>query len=224
MSKLNNPKGLLSLTQAAKALGIDQKTLQRARKRKPPLPTRPGKRGAVLVDLEETRRYLESQGLGRVGRQPAAVEALRGEQEDGGAAVEAPSSTESELSESEVKAIAALLDGLDGSVEKVLHLAKSVPGATVRKLSALGKARKDLADAEKQEIEVAKRRGAMLDAEDVERGRVQRVMLVKQGLLALPNKLAARIAGRTPEEVREEVAQEVDALLRQFAEDFERLG
>lgn len=213
--------GLVSLSDAAKELGVDRKTLARARKRQPPLPTHgKGPRGAEMVRVAEVRAWLEAQGLGQTGRQSAVVEQLREAQPVAapGAAPAAPAPDAAKLSAEDLTDLGEVFDGLDG-VERALR----VRPEAVKKLSAIAAARKELADAQKKELEIAQRRGQLLDAGEVERGRVQRIMVVRQGLLGLPAKLASRLVGRAQEEIQAELDAEVDTLLRQFAEEFEKL-
>lgn len=219
----------VSMSECAKQLGIARKTLQRHRKRVPPLPTHGEEnRGDVLVDVEEVRAYLERNGLGgAAGRRSRVVEALAAAQAaDGPAAPMAASPIASTpaaapppaLSLEEQQTVGELFAGLDG-----LKSALGASPESMKKLVAVAAARKEWADARKRELEVAQRRGELLDAAEVERGRVQRVLVVKQGLRAMPAKLAARLVGRTSEEIHAEIEAEVDTLQRAFSEEFAKL-
>ncbi len=59
--------------------------------------------------------------------------------------------------------------------------------------------------------------GELHDRAECERGRLQRIATVRSGLLALPGKLSARLAGREPHEIDAEVTREVTHLLAQFS-------
>lgn len=59
--------------------------------------------------------------------------------------------------------------------------------------------------------------GRVLRKDEVENGRLNRIATVKAGLLALPGKMAARLAHRDALDVQRELAAEVLALLRAFA-------
>jgi len=230
---------VMCLTDAAKALGIDRQTLHAARRRNPPLPVLPdrGPFNAVMVRVPEVRAYLEANALGwGRGRRPRAVELTReaqpaeppaapaGDTPPQPEAAPAPHGPRAaapgppKLSADEQRDLAEAFEGVDG-IDRALRL----PPDALRKLSAVAAARKELADAAKRELEVAQRRGDLLERAEVERGRVQRILVVKQGLTALPAKLAARLVGRTQEEIQAELDAEVDTLLRAFAEEFAKL-
>lgn len=59
--------------------------------------------------------------------------------------------------------------------------------------------------------------GRVLKKDEVENGRLARVATVKAGLLALPGKMAARLAHRDALDVQRELQAEMLALLRAFA-------
>lgn len=219
----------VSLSKFAEMRGIDRKTLARARKRTPPLPCYPGKRGQpVEVDPDEAGAWLEANGLGKPGRQPKTTELLREAQKAPAGPVAASASappgqasTPSQpepLTAEEHAALGEAFGGID-AVKAALGLRPEA----VKKLSAIAAARKEFADAQKREHEVAKARGQLVDTAEVHRGRMKRVAIVKQGMLAVPQKLAARLVGRTEDEIRDELQGEMSSLLRLFSEEFSKL-
>ena len=74
-----------------------------------------------------------------------------------------------------------------------------------------------LAERHKFALDVAKK--AVVSVQEVNDGRLRRVMAVKAGLLALPGKLAQRLALRPAPEVQAELEREVHQLLEAFSQD-----
>lgn len=81
------------------------------------------------------------------------------------------------------------------------------------------KERKLFWDACKSEIAVRTSLGEMLPVEEVQRGRVRRVEVVKAGLLSLPGRLSDRLVGMDSIEIHQALNQAVRRVLKQFAED-----
>lgn len=77
--------------------------------------------------------------------------------------------------------------------------------------------KKELALAQKHEIELRRREGELLEREEVERSRLERVLACKANLLALPGKLAPRLAGRTTVDIHTELELEIRTVLEEFA-------
>ena len=90
------------------------------------------------------------------------------------------------------------------------------PVVTAEDLAA-ARLRKELALAEKHEIQIAKLKAELLDAGDVERDRVRRVQVVKARLLQLPMTAAPLCAGRDEAEIQRIIEVEVRQLLEDFA-------
>lgn len=90
------------------------------------------------------------------------------------------------------------------------------PVVTAEELAA-AKLRKELALAEKHEIQIAKLKSELLDADDVERERVRRIEVVKARLLQLPMTAAPLCAGREAEDIERILEEEVRQLLEDFA-------
>lgn len=209
----------LPLRDAAATLGKHPTTLERALRRTPPLPARKHG-GAWVVAVDEARAYLDRNALGRGKGRPPKVDVLLRDEPgstpppagDAPAGPQGPPGALPALSDEDRRLLGEVFGGDLGALE--------VRPDAVRRLVAIAEAKKANADAEKRVLEVQARRGELVSRAEVERGRVQRILIVRQGLLALPGKLAARCAGRTQEEVHEEIAAEVDSLLRQFSEEF----
>lgn len=72
-------------------------------------------------------------------------------------------------------------------------------------------------DAQRKERIERTAMGQLVPVDEVERGRIQRIAIVKTGLLSLPGKLAARLANREAPEIQAEIEREVIGLLAQFA-------
>ena len=80
------------------------------------------------------------------------------------------------------------------------------------------KLRKELALAEKHEIDLEERRGELLPRAAVERERLARIAAVKGALLAMPGQYAARWASiNDPGAMEREIAAAVEVLLREFS-------
>jgi hypothetical protein len=93
---------------------------------------------------------------------------------------------------------------------------EAVAEATTMDLAA-AKLRKELALAEKHELAVARVKGELLDAEEVERDRVRRVSVIKARLLQLAATAAPLCAGRDEGEIERIITEEVLLLLADFA-------
>jgi phage terminase Nu1 subunit (DNA packaging protein) len=74
-----------------------------------------------------------------------------------------------------------------------------------------------LAERHKLSLDIAKR--AVLPVAEVMEGRLQRIAVVKAGLLSLPGKLAQRLAMRSAGEVQVELEREIHQLLAEFAKE-----
>ena len=83
--------------------------------------------------------------------------------------------------------------------------------------------RKKNAEAEAKELAVAGKKGQLVDRAEVQAKGVAAVLLLKRSMEVMPAKLAARLVGRTREEIHEELAAEVDSLLRMFSEEIRKL-
>jgi len=84
---------------------------------------------------------------------------------------------------------------------------------------ASAEARWRMARAQAEEIRLAQLRGTLLDREDVERGRVARLVAVRRRLLALPRSAAPILAGLTPREIEAWLDGWARDAIRAFAEE-----
>lgn len=81
----------------------------------------------------------------------------------------------------------------------------------------IAKVRKVFAEAVLREMEVSKRRGELLEASEVEEGRLQRIFAVKREMEALPARLAPRLVGLEEPEIEAALREAVVGLLETFA-------
>ena len=81
----------------------------------------------------------------------------------------------------------------------------------------LQKVRAARAGADKAELGLKVRRGELLGAGDVERGRLERIALVTAALEVMPGKLAPELVGRDALAIQSRIAAEVRAIREGFA-------
>ena len=77
--------------------------------------------------------------------------------------------------------------------------------------------RKEKALAERYEMDLAERRGEMIDRTVVAEERVRRILAVKTGLLGLVEACPAECENKSAAEIREVLESRIHAVLRQFA-------
>lgn len=219
---------MMNMSEAAKSLSLSTKTLQRWRKR-PGAPFREAD-GRVEVDVDELRRWADGQGLsGGAGRPFGALS-------DPGAGLggpDTPADPAAGPSPTDTPAPGDAPVGGDAAAETPAEIERRVRAevegellgvnATLRQDLARVELRRRELDAEAKALALQERRGRLLDAAEVERGRVQRILVVKKGLESLGARLASVLPGVGPEEVRQTIDAEVDSLLRQFVEEFRPL-
>jgi len=212
------------------------------------MPCRKAAKGpAVLCDLDEVRAWAAERGYGTpgppTGVQRALAEAQAGEA-DAAPLCSSRASAENKatlaihlgdpdkppsgvkgvakavgLSQVDVESIAAMLDNLDGTAGSVLALANKIPPPMLARVAALGKARKDTAEADKRELEVQQKRGELVSRVDQDAVETARMRHVKLSLEALGAKLGARLQGITgPRAIARVVDSEVQALLMAYYE------
>ena len=176
----------------AEAAGVTVSTLLKWRKLG--LPFEKDARKRVWYDPEAVSEWLEENGrTGRPGR-PSLVQTMKREK------------------------YARKLAG-EPEPEPLPRLTPSpdvVTEATTMDLAA-AKLRKELALAEKHELAVARVKGELLDADEVERDRVRRVSVIKARLLQLAATAAPLCAGRDEGEIERIITEEVLLLLADFA-------
>jgi hypothetical protein len=228
----------------AEALGQSRRTIQRWMKRDGyPVDE------AGLADVEEVRAWAEREGLlGRAqedGR-PTAVDRLgsgepppvlrlvppaaagpapgaRGGDEDGAAAVPVPPAARArggdrlaDLGDDERAALATLVDG---NPEALINLAATIDLGLLKRLAAMGKTRRELAEAERREMDNRRVRGDLVLLDDVRRWWGGHVTAAKAVLQALPGKLAPSLSGRPVEydEAYTTIEREVEASLHSLS-------
>jgi hypothetical protein len=89
--------------------------------------------------------------------------------------------------------------------------------AKAKRAMVLARLRKEIALASRYERENREREKQLLELDEVERGRLERIAFVKAGLLALPGKLAARLATREAREIEVLLEEAVTDLLTEFS-------
>jgi len=87
----------------------------------------------------------------------------------------------------------------------------------LRKQRLRAQIRKDIAQAERYEMELQIRRGELLDREDVEQGRLDRVAFARAVLLGGPARLAPDLVGLGVEEIEQQLSAWIDEALKELA-------
>lgn len=205
---------------AAEALGKDRKTLQRWT-RKPGCPLEAG----GTVEVEELRAWALAAGLlERTQADGPRTEAERLTAELAPAkptlklAPQEPKTALDDLTEDDRDGLKALFDG-DG--ERVLALARrgKLTPELLKLGAAAGRTRRELAEAERRELENRARRGELVPLEEVQRHWRGQIEVVKGHFQALPGKLAPRLIDRTYDQVYAALEGELHGLLEVFAQD-----
>jgi hypothetical protein len=108
-----------------------------------------------------------------------------------------------------------LLRGLSPSAAEPVPDVMSEPGAQVDAQDTLSywSKRKERALAERYELELARRRGEVVDIEECRRQLEACFGIIRERLLTLPGKVADQLAGRTRDEIFLILAREVDETL-----------
>ena len=184
----------MPIGKAAEVLGRAPRTLSAWRRRGLPIVEERGR--VVLVDVDVVAAWVEANGLGRRGR-PSAVDVAR--------RVEARRQPAAPGQAGEAD------DELEGGDVDDLPLDEQLVRAKLRKERAL---------AEKHEITNRKAIGDLLSKDEVQRRWLERVRFVGAGLLALPGKLASRLANRAPREIELELDRAARELLEQFSREW----
>ena len=73
------------------------------------------------------------------------------------------------------------------------------------------------AKAERAQIELRKLKGEYVSFEDVQTGRLLRIQTLKNALLLLPARISPRLEGMTRQEIRIELSESINELIRSFA-------
>lgn len=191
-----------SMGELALELDLDRKTLSRWRARGAPFVER-GRR--VEADRDALKAWASSNGLyGEPGRPHGSLTGCVGP--DAKAEV-------LEQTGAPIPVVVATAERVDEELGKAGD-GEGVTGAMKRQL-AEAEARKRIATAERMELDLAAKKGRLLDAAEVQRGRLARIAVVRKGLLALPAKLA-RLPG-APATLERAAMSEVEALLEEFS-------
>ena len=67
------------------------------------------------------------------------------------------------------------------------------------------------------DIELKIKQGKLLDAEEVEAGRIKRILAVKRLLLSLPRSLAAKVRGKPQRQAQKIINDEIEDVVRVFS-------
>lgn len=105
------------------------------------------------------------------------------------------------------------------SLAKRLNLDPGSEGESLTIEQAKAKLRKDLAAAEKAEMELERLRGELLDAEEVKQGQLDRIARARAVLLGGPASLAPDLEGLAQDEIEERLRDWVHQSLMELASD-----
>lgn len=195
--------------------------------------------GSTSVDVLERRRRLTSLALSLVSSKAEVVAALAKKLAATKAAIKrdldaliaaadapepppvapappAPEEALGQLSTADREALEALVSGDRGVL---IDLAARVDLALLRRLAVMGRTRREIAEAERRELDNKARRGEFVAIEDVKRFWSSQVSLVKERLSALPGKLAARLEGLDYDGRYALLDEEQHGILAQLARD-----
>ena len=203
---------LARIEAAAKALGVQVRSLQRYARAGAPHE----KRGRALwFDVDAVRAWmLEPEVDGKTRGRPVGGAGPARATEGSAGLVAASSSADSTPSTP---------DEIERLVRSRVDAELARATEQLREQLRSADLRKKKAEAEAKELANAGKRGRLVDRADVEKQQVAAILLVKRSLEVLPSKLAARLVGRTREEIHEDLTAEVDSVCRLFSEEFAKL-
>lgn len=203
----------IKMIEAARALGRDRKALQRWRKRGAPFAD------DGSVDLEELRAWAEHAGLlERAPGRPSEAERLTTTAPADPDASPAPTDDDEdplELDGDDEAVIAALVEG-DGKRLIELTLGRDRT-QLLRRLAALGRTRRELAEAQRRDRENRERAGELIEVDLVKRLWIAQIEIVKTAFDSMPGRLAARLANKSEAELYTALDQELRETLEAFA-------
>ena len=150
-----------------------------------------------LFDLEEVRQWMHAVGYGEGHGGDSSEPPLT--PEEGQAAARA------------IQEDTPTLDPL--SVENL----EEADLRELRHRHLVAKVRKDVADAMRKELDLQVRRGELLDREEVEQGRLDRVSYARAVLLGGPARLAPDLVGLDVEGIEAQLSEWIDEALRELA-------
>lgn len=189
---------------------------------KPPVPHKKaeGKNGRHSFVTADVRAWMEA--TGRSGERGRPLEAVR--LASGGeppAARAEPGAQEpaalKELSASDREVLDALVAG---DPAKLIELAARVDPERLRRLAAMGRTRRELAEAERREIENRKARAEVVQIDDVRRFWAWQRQVVTSAFHGLPGKVSQALAQQPYDVVFGVLERELHELLEQLAAEF----
>ena len=201
----------LPFGKAALAIGKNERTLRRWRDTHaaPARLFRPGPRRQVLVNVPALSSW--AIGAGHLNEEDLPTP----ESQAPAGALSAPAASRppaTEFTEEDRQSLLAL--GLtEDQVNQVLDLRSDV----VKRMSNVGKARKDLAAADKQELENELKRGEVAPIAELVSLWKGQIHVVKSGFQSFPGRVAARVVGLEYDEAYAILEEELQGLLRAFA-------
>lgn len=203
---------LKTMNEAVAALGVTRKTLTRWRGSGCPGFSHDA--GEVRIDLEEVREWAEANG--RKIEPPAAKPEPRSPRK-AKAAKKAKASPPPRPKREPRPAPKPEPEVPEAPPAAPAPKPRKAPLEVLPGTLAAAKRRRELAQAEKVEFELAVKRGEFLPKAEVEAGRLRRIEIVKAGLKGLAGRLAGRLVGLDERQIYKVIMDEVDELLLAFA-------
>ena len=214
----------LGVKAVAAELSLTPKTLRRWTRVGCPHHRAEGRNGALTFDAAEVRAWMKkvgrSPGAGRrpdVFRDLAAEAPVAERPAPSGRQAGQPAARDDlaggELSAEDLVALRSI-----GLSEDVIAAA-NLPAHLIKRMSATARTRKELADADKKELENQARKGDMVARELVDRFWARQVSVVHAAFLAFPGRMAPKLHGLAYEEMYSLLEVELRRVLDQFAAD-----
>ena len=120
-----------------------------------------------------------------------------------------------ELSQADREVLEALVAGDAGGL---IELATRVGPGLLKKLAQMGRTRRELAEAERRELENRDRRGELHEVEACQASMVKKIHAVRDAFEPLPSVIATRLRGITEwDEQVDVIRQSLDHILDGFA-------
>lgn len=104
-----------------------------------------------------------------------------------------------------------------GDRGKLLDLATRIKPELLKRLAAMGRTRRELAEAERRELENKQKRRQLVEIEHVRRFWGGQIAIVTGHFHAVPGKLAKLLEGKPYDEIYRVLEDELHALLKRFA-------
>jgi len=175
-------------------------------------------------DMSEKLKKLSLLALARVAQKGSGVASASAArtllaQSAPAPAAPAPEGGEA-LTREEEDALALLMETASGADKgKILELARTLPPRMMRRLSALGKTRRDLADADRKELDNRARRGLLVPLDGVRRFWRQQTSMVHARFRPMVAQVAKAGVGLDYDELYELLEREVHQVLSSLAEE-----